>query len=223
MSKLEFTVLDVRPESYAATPILLFRLRITESTGEPVHALALRCQIRIEPGRRPYTGAEQAGLTELFGVPERWGDTLKTFLWTQTSAMVPGFTDSVEIDLSVTCTYDFEVTATKYLHALRDGEVPLVLLFSGTVFTRGSSGFGVEQIPWHLEASHRLPVRVWRELMDTYFPNSGWIRLERETLDRLGRYKAAHALVTWEQAFAALLPPVQATVQVTAEAEELQV
>jgi hypothetical protein len=212
---LEFAVLDVQPDSYAATPNLLFRLRITEATGEPVHAIALRCQIRIEPQRRRYAGPEQDRLVELFGTAERWGETVKPFLWTQTTAMVPGFTGGTEIDLPVACTYDFEVAASKYLHALRDGEIPLILLFSGTVFTRGLTGFGVAQIPWHLEADYRLPALVWRQLMDCYFPNSGWIRTDRETIDRLIHYKTARALPTWEQTFESLLaaaPPKGETV-----------
>jgi Family of unknown function (DUF6084) len=208
MTALEFTVLDIRPQSYAATPTLAVRLRITEATGEPVHALALRCQVRIEPQRRSYAGPEQQGLTDLFGVADRWGDTLKPFLWTQVSTLVPGFTGSVDVDLPLVCTYDFDVTAAKYLHALRDGEVPLLFLFGGTVFTRGVSGFSVEQVPWHSEAAHRLPVRVWRELMDVYFPHSGWLRLDQATLDRLVRYKSARALTSWEQVFDELVPTV---------------
>lgn len=212
MSELEITVLDVQAEQYSALPSLLFRLRVSESTGQQIHAIALRCQIRIEPQRRPYTDAESDGLTELFGGRERWSETLKPFLWTHATAMVRGFTGDIEVDLPVTCTYDFEVAGAKYLHALRDGEIPLVLLFSGTVFTRGANGFGVEQVPWHLEAGYRLPVRVWRQVMDFHFPNSGWIRVDRDTLDALIHYKASHALPTWEQTFSALLAPVEETV-----------
>ena len=47
---------------------------------------------------------------------------------------------------------------------------------------------------WHEEASFRLPVAVWREMMDLYFPNSGWLLLSRDTLDALTRYKAERAL-----------------------------
>lgn len=209
MTQLAFTVLDVSPESYAATPNLLFRLRLTESTGTPIHAIALRSQVRIEPQRRHYSDGEKQGLADLFGTPERWGDTLKPFLWTQAATMVQGFTGSVEFDLPLTCTYDFEVTAAKYLHALADGEIPLALLFSGTVFAKTGSGFGVEQVPWHLEAGYRLPVRVWRDLMDMYFPGGGWIRLDRETLDALIRFKSSRALLSWEQALRVLLEPVQ--------------
>ncbi|GAA1986944.1 DUF6084 family protein [Catenulispora subtropica] len=206
MTDLAFTVLDISPEPYAAAPNLFARLRITESSGEPVHAIALRCQVRIEPRRRAYTAEEKTDLADLFGVASRWGETLRPVLWTQTSTMVPGFTGSADVDLPLPCTYDFEVAAAKYLQALGGGEVPLSLLFSGTVFTRGLTGFGVEQIPWHLEAAHRMPVRVWRELMDAYFPNSGWIRLDRETLRRLGRFRSERAMTDWGQVFDALLP-----------------
>jgi len=106
----------------------------------------------------------------------------------------------------VSCTYDFDVSATKYLHALRKGDIPVVLLFSGTVFTRGATGFAVQQLSWSLEASYRLPVRIWRELMDHYFPGGGWIRLDTETIDALLRYRSAKGLTSWEQAFAQLLP-----------------
>lgn len=206
MSDLAFTVLDIGPEPYAAAPNLLARLRITESTGEPVHTIALRCQVQIDPRRRAYSGQEKTDLADLFGAPSRWGETLRPVQWMQTSTMVPGFTGAVEVNLPLPCTYDFDVAAAKYLQTLDGDDVPLTLLFNGTVFTRGVSGFGVEQIPWHLEASYRMPVRVWRELMDAHFPNTGWIRLDRETLRRLGRFRSARALTDWGQVFDALLP-----------------
>ncbi len=206
MTELAFTVLDAAPERYAAAPTLLVRVRLTESTGATVHAVALRAQVQIEPQRRQYAGREQEGLADLFGPPERWSQTLRPFLWTHAVALVPGFTGAVEFDLPVACTYDFEVAAAKYLHALGDGEVPLRLLFSGTVFTRGETGFAVEQVPWHQEAVHRLPVRVWRAVMDAHFPGGGWIRLERDSLDALARYRSARGLVSWEATLAELLP-----------------
>ena len=207
MVELAVEVLDVRPQEHAAAPHLLFRLRITESSGQVVHALALRCQLRIEPQRRPYDQAEQAGLTDLFGSPDRYASTLKPFLWTHATAVLQGFQGVTEVDLPVACSYDFEVSATKYLHALAGGDVPLVLLFSGTAFTRGTTGFAVEQLSWSLEAPCRLPVSSWRQLMDLWFPGQGWIRLDRESLGALARYRSAHALTSWEQTLAALLPP----------------
>jgi hypothetical protein len=206
VTDLAFSVLDISPEPYAAAPNLFARLRITDAGGEPIHAIALRCQVHIEPRRRAYTGEEKTDLADLFGAPARWGETLRPVLWTQTSTMVPGFIGSVDVDLPLPCTYDFDVAAAKYLRALAGDDVPLNLLFSGTVFTRGETGFAVEQIPWHLEASYRMPIRVWRELMDAHFPNSGWIRLDRETLRRLGRFRSERALTDWSQVFDVLLP-----------------
>jgi hypothetical protein len=181
---------------------------VTESSGATVHALALRAQVHVEPQRRPYTDAERAGLTDLFGPPERWATTLRPFLWAHASTMVRGFSGDIEFDLPFPCTYDFEVAAAKYLQALADGEVPLVLRFTGTVFTRGSTGFGVEQVPWHLESRYRLPVAVWRSTMDTFFPNAGWIRLDREALAELARFRADRGLTSWEATVAALLAGV---------------
>ena len=205
MSNLVFECLDARPERFAAVPTLLLKLRIAETTGERVHAIALRCQLRIEAQRRRYSAAEADDLLELFGETARWGDTLKPLHFTNLGLMVPGFAGSIEIDLPVPCTYDFEVTATKYFHALEEGEIPLLLLFSGTVFQKGETGFAVEQVPWHKEAAFRLPVSVWREVMDLYFPNSGWIRMRRETLDALQRFKARRAMTTWDQTLEALI------------------
>lgn len=211
MTDLAFDVLDVQPQDHAAAPHLLFRVRVSETSGAVVHAIALRCQLRIEPQRRPYDPAEQEGLADLFGTSERYTTTLKPFLWTHATAMVQGFQGSREFDLPVACTYDFDVSATKYLNALRGGDIPLVLLFSGTVFTRGATGFAVEQLSWSLEASCRTPVSTWRRLMDLYFPGSGWIRLERESLDALAHYRTAHGLTSWEQTVAALLPSAVTT------------
>ena len=205
MSSLSFAVLGARAEPFAAAPTLVFRLRIEEATGERIHTLALRCQIQIEPRQRRYSEPEEERLLELFGEPQRWGQTLKTVLWTHASLMVPGFSGSTEIDLPVPCTYDFEVTAAKYFHSLDDGEIPLLLLFSGTVFARGQTGFSVEPVPWEKEAAFRLPVAVWREVMDRYFPNSAWIRLRRDSFDALHRFRGERALPTWDDAIEALL------------------
>jgi Family of unknown function (DUF6084) len=204
--ELAFEVLDVQPQQHAASPHLLFRLRVTEGSGAVVHAIALRTQLRIEPQRRPYNAAEQEGLADLFGTSDRYSTTLKPFLWTHATAMVQGFEGSREFDLPVACTYDFDVSATKYFHALLGGDVPLVLLFSGTVFTRGDTGFAVEQLSWSLEAQCRLPVASWHQLMDLYFPGGGWIRLDRETIVALARHRSSRGLTSWEQTIADLLP-----------------
>ncbi len=200
MTELRFTVDDIVAERYSVAPHLVAKLRIEETTGDQVHALVLRTQVKIDAHRRPYSDEEERGLLDLFGPRPRWTDTLKPFLWMHTTAMVPGFTGSTVADLVLPCSYDFEVAGAKYLHALRDGTIPLELLFSGTVFARGATGYEVTQIPWDREARHELPVQVWRSLMDQHFPGSGWLRLDRDALDALAQYKSVRGLTTWEQA-----------------------
>ncbi len=80
-----------------------------------------------------------------------------------------------------------------------------MLLFSGTIFGFRDGALVVEPVGWNVEASHRLPVQVWRDTMDAFFPDSGWIRVRREVLDALGRYKSDRALASWEDTFERLL------------------
>ena len=209
MTALSFTVLGARPEPHAAVPTIMFRLGITEATGAEVHAAALRCQIRIEPQRRRYTPEEELACYELFGDTPQWGDSLHPFLWSHVSMAIAGFVGATELDLPLQCTYDFDIAGAKYLHALTEGEVPLLFLFSGTVFSRGSGGFAAEPIAWSEEAQFRLPVSVWREMMDLYFPNSGWLRLHRDTIDRLQYFKARRAIPSWDLALDQLLTEVE--------------
>lgn len=206
MSELKISCVDVRPDLYAAGPTMVFRLRLTESTGVRMHAIALRVQIRIEPSRRRYTAAEAERLVELFGETPQWAESLKPMQFASVGVMVPSFGGEAEVDVPVACTYDFEVASAKYFHGLAGGEIPMLLLFSGTAFRRTDDGrFEVEQVPWSLEARYRVPVTVWRALMDRFFPNSGWIRLRSDVIDALQRYKAHNALPTWEDTVAALL------------------
>jgi hypothetical protein len=204
VSSLAFSIAGARAEAHAAVPTLSFRLRLDDASRAPIHSVLLRCQVQIEPRRRRHAASEQEKLTDLFGEPSRWGDTLRSLLWTQTTLVVRGFEGSTETDLPVPCTYDFEVTSAKYLQSLDSGEVPLLFLFSGTVFARTDSGFRVEQVPWDREASYRMPVAIWRDAMDAHFPGCGWIRLRRETLDELQRYRARHAMASWDEVIESL-------------------
>ena len=204
MTAFSFACTGVRADGYAAGPTLVFRLRVTAADNARVHALALRCQIRIEPARRGYEPAEADGLADLFGERSRWGSTLQPVQFAQVSVMVPSFTGEIETDLVVPCTYDMEIAATRYLTALTDGEVPLLMLFSGTAFT-GTGGFQVEPVPWDREATFRMPVTAWREMVEQHVPGCGWIRLPRDTMDALLAYRSRHALPSWEATVAALL------------------
>ena len=205
MSGYRFAVLGVTAEPYAMTPHLTARLRIEEGAGRVVHAIVLRCQVRVEPQRRRYGAAEQDALRGLFGEHTRWAETLKPFTWMHATAVVPGFTGATEVDLPLPCTYDLDVIGTRYLHALDAGDVPLDFLFSGTVFLRGGNGFAVEQVPWSCEARHALPVAVWRTMMDRYFPGSGWLRVSDDVLAELAAYRAAHDLTGWDETLRKLL------------------
>jgi hypothetical protein len=205
VSDVAFTVLGVAPEPYTVTPVLTARVGITTSGADPVHAIALRCQVRIEPMRRSYSDEEAAGLTDLFGPRERWASTQRTFLWQHCTAMVPGFATNTTIALPLDCTYDFEVTAAKYLHALCDGTVALQFLFSGTIFVKCERGFSVQQVPWDCEDRHQMPVAVWRDLMAQHYPNTGWVRLNHDTVSALARYKSSRGLLDLDHAVTELL------------------
>jgi hypothetical protein len=205
MSDLAFEVIGARPLPAAAAPTLAFPMSITTEPGRAVQSIQLRCQIRIEPALRPYDAREKELLLEVFGEPERWGSTLKSFLLTHVGLPVPAFDTTTQVELAVPLSYDLEVTAGKYLHALRGGEVALLFLFSGTVFERTEQGMQIQQIPWDCEARFALPVQTWAKVMDAHFPGSGWLRLQRDTTDALTRFKATRAIPTWDEAVAELL------------------
>src|SRR5271166_3101610 len=136
MPDLSFQIEDAEPELHAAGPILLFKLRVSQANDSPtpIHTIALRCQIRVEPARRTYTTPERERLRDLFGTPERWGQTLRPMLWTHVSLTVPPTGATGLVNLPVPCTLDFSLAATKYFDAIEDGEIPLLFLFSGTIF-----------------------------------------------------------------------------------------
>jgi hypothetical protein len=203
--ELGFTVLGCEPLRHAAAPSLRFSLAI-DAQGAAVRSVMLDVQLRIAATQRGYSEAEQAQLGDLFGEAHRWGDTLRNLLWTQATLVVPPFDGSTVVDLIVPCTYDFDVAAAKYLAGLHDGDIPLELLFSGTVFYVSAAGaIQINRISWNAEAAHRLPVRVWRETMDHYFPNAVWLRLHRDAFERLVAFRARNALTSWEAVVAALL------------------
>jgi hypothetical protein len=206
MVDLVFDCVDCKPDPYAAAPTLNFTLRIAETTGARLHAIVLRTQFRIEPQKRRYTPAESERLTDLFGGPERYGETLHPMQLALVPASIQGFTGSTEVTVPLACSYDLEVATGRYFDALEDGEIPLLLLFSGTVFFRDENGnIAVTQVPWDKEDTYRLPVSIWREMIDHFFPGGGWLRLNRATIDALTRFKAGEAVAGYDEAIAVLL------------------
>jgi hypothetical protein len=173
---------------------------------EPIQAVMIQAQIQIQAAQRPYNDREKGRLEDLFGTPDRWGQTLRNRLWAHASVSVGSFSGSAVAVLPVQCTYDFDVIATKYFYALEGGEVPLLFLFSGTVFyLEARAGLQVQQIPWDKECVYRMPVKVWTELMNHHYPNSAWLSLHRDVFDRLAAYKSRLGMLTWEQAIERLL------------------
>ncbi len=207
MPDLDFQVESVEAVPFAVAPLLNFKLRVDNSNpDEWIQTVALRCQIQIEPTRRHYNAEEQEKMLDLFGEPERWGQTLKTMLWTHASTVVSPFQNTTTVDLPVNCTFDFNVAGTKYFAGLAGGEVPLLLLFSGTIFYETEDGaIQIAQISWSKETKFSLPVRVWREMMEHYYPNSAWLILRRDAFERLQKYKMQRGIPTFEQALEKLL------------------
>jgi hypothetical protein len=202
---LEFACDEIVADRYAAGPTVVLKMRAVETSGARVYALALRCQVRIEPVRRHYTDAEADKVVDLFGDRSRWGSTMQPIQLAFLSHVLPGFAGECSFQLTLPLSYDVDVAAHKYLAGLESGEVPLVLLFSGQVFTGSAGSIAVEPVAWHKEAAARLPVSVWREAMDAHFPNQAWLRMSRSTYDRLAVYRGRRGHVGWDDAFNTLL------------------
>jgi hypothetical protein len=215
MPDLNFQVERAEVVSNAASPLLALKLRLTTSDpNETIHTVALRCQIQIETTRRKYTPEDQAKLRDLFDDPSRWSQTLKNLLWTHASIVVPSFQGTTVVDLPVPCTFDFNVAATKYFDGLSDGEVFICVQFSGTVFYASPQGsLQVAPISWDKETRFKLPVKVWREMMESYYPNSAWLCLHKDAFDRLHQYKVRHGIPTWEEAIESLIPVEETVIQ----------
>lgn len=207
MPDLTITVDGARVVPFAAVPLLSFQLSVTNAPNhEVIHAVMLRCQLQLEVTRRQYTTAEETELRDLFGTTDRWSNTLRSMLWTHATVMVPRFAERVTVELPVPCTFDFNVAATKYFHGLTQGDVPLMFLFSGTIFYEDEDdALKVHPVSWEKEARFRLPASTWRELMQSYYPNVAWVTLRRDVFQRLQDYKVERGIPTWEQALESLL------------------
>ena len=215
MPDLQLTVEGAEVVQFAAAPLLAFKVRIVNiPNDEIIHTVALRAQIQIEVSRRKYDSNEQARLLDLFGEPDRWGQTLRSLLWTHASVVVPGFTGSVLANIPVACTFDFNVAATKYFHGVTSGDLPLCFQFSGTVFYMGEDGtLQVAPISWDKESKYRLPVKVWKSLMDAHYPNSAWLSLHRDTFEKLSQFKRREGIPTWDEALDRALAALPETVR----------
>ncbi len=206
MPNLNFTIEGAEPLRFAAAPHIAFTLFLKDASGVDIHTVILQCQVQLDVVRRRYTADEQRRLSDLFGPPSQWNETLRRMLWTNTSVVVPAFNTSTTVSLQVPCTFDFNVGVTKYFQWLEEGHVPVTFYFSGTVFFPAESGnLQVEKISWEKEASYDMPVQVWRDMMDAYYPNTAWLCLRRDAFQKLYAYKLRHGIPTFEQALEGVL------------------
>ncbi|MDQ3850218.1 MAG: DUF6084 family protein [Actinomycetota bacterium] len=204
--RLSFSIAGIEADLAAAAPTLRLRLRIEAEAEEAIRGLGLMVRVRIAAGRRGYDPAESERLGELFGPVEQWGRSLGAVPWTEAALNVGPFTHATVVDVPLPCTYDFEVAAAKYLSALHGGDVPLELLFSGTLFYSAPDGrLQVAMIPWDHEATARMPVSVWHQAVEAAFPGTAWLRVRRDVFARLQAHRSRNGLSTWEETLESLL------------------
>lgn len=207
MPDLKFEIISSEVKPYAVMPSLAFKLQITNQTEkEEVYAAALKCQVMIEAVKRTYNEDSKDKLYELFGEPYRWDETLRTFFWTIINLPVPRFTGSTIVELIIPCSEDQALAAGKYFYAVSDGNIPLSFLFSGTLFYKtAESELQVTLVSWEKEALHKMPACLWTEMMDEYFPDTRWLKLQKDVYDKLVKYKSQSKFPTLQSCLEAVL------------------
>ncbi len=208
MTELKFTIAGAHPKQHAASPAISFETAI--ATSEPVEALVLRAEVRIEPQRRQYDSREHTLLNDLFSTPDRWATTLRTFSWADVPVIVTAFEEQTCAHIDVPCTFDFDEAATRYFSALGEGDIPLRFFFSGAIFRYGGNGVSTERVPWSCEAGYRMPLQVWNAAMRACFGDDAIIRVRRETLEDLHRLRALSGAISWDDLFARLVSEARA-------------
>lgn len=195
-------------EASASAPEIRLHVTIDNAArSERVHAVLLHCQVRIEAAQRTYSGGEVERLSELFGDASGFQARLAPVAWARTTLSVPPFVGSVGLDLPLPCAPDLDVAATRYLDAIEHGSVPLRALFNGTVFYAApGAGLQVAPVAWDREASWRMPIAVWREVMERHCGATARLAIRRDVLERLQRYRAGRGLPSLEHAIESLLP-----------------
>jgi hypothetical protein len=203
MPELSFRVLHALAVPHSAAPAVALGLEVT--TDIAVRSVALQTQVRIDAPARQYTTAEQEGLRELFGEPSRWGHTLRGLLWANVTSTMGPFSSTAEVELALPVTFDFSLAAAKYFEAV-EGEVPLRLFFSGSVFyAREDGALQAALLPWSSEARFAFPARLWKQTLELHFPNRAALQLERDVFERLRRFQIDRGLISLDRALEVLL------------------
>jgi hypothetical protein len=190
---LAITVEKAEVAPFGASPTLSFKLRVSNANpSETIHSVVLRCQVQVEMDRRRSSGSDLVTQTE------EWSRTARRVPWTNVSIVVPQFTGATTVDLEVPCTFGFSVAAAKYFNGLADGDIPVFLVFSGTTFYADPTGaLGIAPVASDTESSFRLPLTVWNDMMDEYYPNRTWLGLRQELFDQLRHYTVRHVTPAW--------------------------
>ncbi len=197
--EVSFEILGAAHEPFAAQPTLRFELGVSEPTDRPIYAVSVQAQINFDPARRDYDAETKAELVELFGSPERWPSTTRSFLWCHASTLVHSFSGATTFGLEVPCTADLEVTASRYISALPDGDVPLTFHFTGRVLYEGPNRqVQVVHLPWSTSAAYKMPVSIWKAMIKHHHGESGFVLLHDDTLKQLTDYKRERGLHSYD-------------------------
>jgi len=203
---LRWSVRGASIDAAAVVPALDLELAVSAPPAARVRSILLRVQVRIAVRRRGYDAATRERLYELFGEPSGWGRALRDLVWTQATVVVPPFEGEAVAAVPLPVSYDFEVGTAKYLYALPGGAVPLDVLLSGTVFyTAGDGSLATAMLANERELRYELDVELVRRAVERFFPGSAWIRISRDTFDRLWALRSRRALPTWDHALGQLL------------------
>ncbi|MEO8453346.1 MAG: DUF6084 family protein [Gemmatimonadota bacterium] len=201
---LALEVIGARFAPAAATPNLVFTLEVNDRADREIYAIALSCQVNIEPEGRRYDSEARLRLAQVLGEPR--SNARRRIMWMERDTLVSSFRGATAFDLPVPVTYDMEIAATRYFYSLSEGEVPLRFYFRGTVFYQAGEGaLQMTPVPWETEATYRFPLALWKTMMARYYPNSTWIRLRPETLTGLLNHQSARGLASIDEAVVDLL------------------
>lgn len=213
MPDLHFEATGARALTSALVPTIAIDCDVrNEPPEEKIQTAILRCQIQIEAPRRPYSVEEQTNLRSLFGEPDRWSLTLKPLHWTSVSAVLPTFRDTTSFSLEVPCTLDIRIAASQYFLGLRDGTVPLTLLFSGSIFYELAGGrLQAFPVSWKSEARLQFPTALWKDVIDLYYPYSSFLALRRDVFERLHAFKVETGSASFEDAIELMMNDTLAT------------
>jgi uncharacterized protein DUF6084 len=209
---LDFAVTGARAMTDAAVPTLAFRLALSRTGGGRVRSVSLNADVRIAVAHRRYEHADRLVMARLFGQPEQWATSMRPLTWARISTVVPPFDERTETDLQVPCSRDMELAVTSYFHGVRDGEIPLDFLFSGTVFHDGPDGrLRTAQISWAKDTTCRLPAGLWHEVTGRYDGGTSWLPLSPGTYGELTAHRDRHALTGWDETVGDLIARTRST------------